>query len=60
MSLLGTRWGAVDFNEPDLQLLIHHEVKAQELEALVREVLGADGRLHTHEAAPVRRKEEGT
>lgn len=57
MGLLGTRWGAVDFNEPDLQLLVHHEVKAEELEALVREVFGADGGLHTHEAAPGRRKE---
>lgn len=60
LGLLGTRWGAIDFNEPDLQLLIHHEVKAEELEALVREVLCADGGLHTHEAAPMRRKEEGT
>lgn len=38
IEFLGTRWGAVDFNEPDLQLLVHHEVKAEELEALVREV----------------------
>lgn len=49
--LLSTSRGAVDLNEPDLQLLVHHEVKAKELEALVREVLGADGRLHAHEAA---------
>lgn len=59
LGLLGTRRGTVDLNEPDFQLLIHHEVKAKELEALVREVLGADGGLHAHEAAPVRRKEEG-
>lgn len=52
-SLLGTSWGAVDLNEPDLQLLVHHEVKAKELEALVREVPGADGGLHAHEAASV-------
>lgn len=51
--LLGTSRGAVDLNEPDLQLLVHHEVKAKELEALVREVPGADGGLHTHEAASV-------
>ena len=50
--LLSTSRGAVDLNEPDLQLLIHHEVEAEELEALVREVSGADGGLHAHEAAP--------
>lgn len=52
--LLSTRRGAVDLNEPDPQLLVHHEVEAKELEALVREVPGADGRLHTQEAAPVK------
>lgn len=44
--LLSTSWGAIDLDEPDLQLLIHHEVEAEELEALVWEVPGADGRLH--------------
>lgn len=53
LDLLSTSWGAVDLNEPDLQLLVHHEVEAKELEALVREVPGADGRLHAQEAAPM-------
>lgn len=51
---LGTRWGPVDFDEPDLQLLIHHEVKAKELEALVVKMLRADCRLYTHKAASVK------
>lgn len=53
--LLSTSRGAVDFDEPHLQVLIHHEVEAEELEALVRQVPGADGGLHAQEAAPAGR-----
>lgn len=48
---LGTSWSPVDFYEPDFQLLINHEVKAKELEALVVKMLCADCRLYTHKAA---------
>ena len=58
LGLLSTSRGAVDLNEPDLQLLVHHEVEAKQLEALVREVPGADGGLHTHEAAPAGQRGE--
>lgn len=51
--LLSAGRGTVDLDEPDLQLLIHHEVEAKELEAVVWEVPCADGRLHACEAAPV-------
>lgn len=51
---LGTCWGPIDFYQPDLQLLIHHEVKAKELEALVVKMLRADCRLYTHKAASVK------
>lgn len=53
--LLSTSGGAVDLDEPDLQFLVHHEVEAKQLEAVVREVSCADGRLHTREAAPAGR-----
>lgn len=53
---LGTGWGPIDFYQPDLQLLIHHEVKAKELEALVVKMLCADCRLYTHKAASVNGK----
>lgn len=55
---LGTRWGPIDFYQPDLQLLIHHEVKAKELEALIVKMLRADRRLYTHKAASVKGKTE--
>lgn len=58
--LLSTSRGSVDLNEPDLQLLIHHEVEAKELEALVGEMPGADGGLHAHEAASAGRAKEFT
>lgn len=53
---LGTCWGPIDFYQPDLQLLIHHEVKAKELEALVVKMFCADYRLYTHKAASVKGK----
>lgn len=56
--LLGTSWSPIDFYEPDFQLLINHEVKAKELEALVVKMLCADCRLYTHKAASVMGKAE--
>lgn len=50
--LLSTSRGTVDLDEPDLQLLVYHEVEAEQLEAVVREVPRADGGLHAREAAP--------
>lgn len=55
---LGTGWGPIDFYQPDLQLLIHHEVKTKELEALVVKMLCADCRLYTRKAASVKGKTE--
>lgn len=49
---LRTGWGSVDLDEPHFKVLVHHEVEPKELEALVGEVLGADGRLHARQAAP--------
>jgi len=53
---LGTRRGPIDFYQPDLQLLIHHEVKTKELETLVVKMLCADCRLYAHKAASVKGK----
>lgn len=57
--LLSTSGGAVDLDEPDLQLLVHHEVEAKQLEAVIREVSCADGGLHAREAAPAGTGEKG-
>ncbi|KAL0620114.1 UPF0764 protein C16orf89 [Plecturocebus cupreus] len=44
--LLSTSRGTVDLNKPHLQLLIHHEVKAKELEALQLRRLRQENRLN--------------
>lgn len=43
----------VYLNQPDFKALVQHEVKAKELEALVGQVLCADGWLDACETAPV-------
>lgn len=45
---------SIDLDEPHFEALVHHEVKSEELEALVGQVLGADGRLDACQTAPVR------
>lgn len=51
---LCTGRSAIDLNEPDFEALVHHEIKSKELEALVGQVFGADGRLNTCQTAPVK------
>jgi len=47
---------SVDLDQPDFEALVHHEVEAEELEALVGQVLGADRGLNAGQTAPVKRR----